>query len=209
MSAILVDWPRGGRSQGLIDVARDRYLRFLQRSDGPIKFVEGKPFVKQDVFLRLDPETGRAISRPSKQPGTNKVATYCPSLWGGKNWPPIAFSPKTRMIYVPANENLCQTLSGQEEVEYTPGKGYTGSRNGGMSIQPGADHVGRYRRRSANCAPGQVWTPAAPSPEGAMLVTGRSYSRSYPTTQVPHMMQPLESCCPDFPTTVFWPPFHS
>ncbi len=171
---ILVDFQRGGRTfKGLIDVARDGYLRFLQRSDGPIKFVEGKPFVKQNVFLRLDPETGRAIVDPSKQPGTNKVATYCPSLWGGKNWPPIAFSPKTRMIYVPANENLCQTLSGEQEVEYTPGRGYTGSRNGGMSIQPGADHVGEVQ--AWNVDTGQkVWTHNyAKSPNwGAMLVTG-------------------------------------
>jgi alcohol dehydrogenase (cytochrome c) len=127
---ILVDFQRGGRTfKGLIDVARDGYLRFLQRSDGPVKFIEGKPFVKQNVFLRLDPETGRAIVDPARQPGTNKEATYCPSLWGGKNWPPIAFSPKTRMIYVPANENLCQTLSGQPEVEYTAGKGFTGGTN--------------------------------------------------------------------------------
>ncbi len=41
------------------------------------------------------------------------------------------------MIYVPANENLCQALAGQEEIEYVPGRGYTGARIGGMSIQPG------------------------------------------------------------------------
>ena len=41
------------------------------------------------------------------------MADFCPSLWGGKNWPPIAFSPKTRMIYIPANENLCGTITGR------------------------------------------------------------------------------------------------
>jgi alcohol dehydrogenase (cytochrome c) len=171
---ILVDFQRGGRTfKGLIDVARDGYLRFLQRSDGPVKFIEGKPFVKQNVFLRLDPETGRAIVDPARQPGTNKEATYCPSLWGGKNWPPIAYSPKTRMIYVPANENLCQTMSGQSEVEYTAGKGYTGARIGGMTIQPGADHVGEVQ--AWNVDTGQkIWThPYNKSPNwGAMLVTG-------------------------------------
>jgi alcohol dehydrogenase (cytochrome c) len=154
-------------------VARDGYLRFLERSDGPIKFIDGKPFVKQNVFLRLDPESGRAIVDESHKPGTNKEATYCPSLWGGKNWPPIAYSPKTRMIYVSANENLCQTMSGQEEVEYTPGKGYTGARIGGMSIQPGADHVGEVQ--AWNVDTGQkVWTHNyAKSPNwGGMLVTG-------------------------------------
>lgn len=171
---ILVDFKRGDRTiKGLVDVARDGYLRFLERTSGPIKFIDGKPFVKQNVFLRLDPETGRAIVDEAHKPGTTKVATYCPSLWGGKNWPPIAYSPKTRMIYVPANENLCQTLSGQEEVEYSPGKGYTGARIGGMSIQPGADHVGEVQ--AWNVDTGQrVWTHNyAKSPNwGAMLATG-------------------------------------
>jgi alcohol dehydrogenase (cytochrome c) len=171
---ILVDFKRGDRTiKGLVDVARDGYLRFLERSNGPIKFLDGKPFVKQNVFLRLDPETGRAIVDEAHKPATNKEATYCPSLWGGKNWPPIAYSPKTRMIYVPANENLCQALAGQEEVEYVPGRGYTGARIGGMSIQPGADHVGEVQ--AWNVDTGQkVWTHTyAKSPDwGGMLVTG-------------------------------------
>jgi alcohol dehydrogenase (cytochrome c) len=171
---ILVDFKRGDRTiKGLVDFARDGYLRFLERSNGPIKFIEGKPFVKQNVFLRLDPESGRAIVDESHKPGTSKEATYCPSLWGGKNWPPAAYSPKTRMIYVSANENLCQTMSGQEEVEYTPGKGYTGARIGGMSIQPGADHVGEVQ--AWNVDTGQkVWTHNyAKSPSwGGVLVTG-------------------------------------
>jgi alcohol dehydrogenase (cytochrome c) len=171
---ILVDFKRGDRTiKGLIDVARDGYLRFLERSSGPVKFIEGKPFVKQNVFLRLDPESGRAIVDESHKPKTNTSATYCPALWGGKNWPPIAYSPKTRMIYVPANENTCQALSGQEEVEYTPGRGYTGARIGAFTLQPGADHVGEVQ--AWNVDTGQrVWTHAYnKSPNwGAMLVTG-------------------------------------
>ncbi len=80
--------------------------------NGTIHFIEGKPYVKQNVFKSLDPETGRPDVDPAHKPGTGKAADYCPSLHGGKNWPPIAFSPKTRMIYVPANENLCASEKG-------------------------------------------------------------------------------------------------
>ena len=39
---ILVDYKRNGRTiKGLIDVARDGYLWFLERTDGKINFVEG------------------------------------------------------------------------------------------------------------------------------------------------------------------------
>ena len=94
--------------KGLVNVASNGYLWFLERSAGPIRFVEGKPYVKQTVFRSLDPETGRPDVDPDRKPATGKkVENVCPSHWGGKNWPPIAFSPKTRMIYIPANENLC------------------------------------------------------------------------------------------------------
>jgi alcohol dehydrogenase (cytochrome c) len=168
---ILVDYQRNGRTfKGLIDVARDGYLRFLERTDSRIRFIDGKPYVKQNVFKRLDPETGRAEVDPAHQPGTGKEVEYCPSLWGGKNWPPIAFSPQTRMIYIPANENMCQTSVGTE-VEYTPGKGFTGARTG-FKVVPGADHFGEVQ--AWNVDTGQrVWTHAyAKSPNwGAMLVT--------------------------------------
>ena len=177
---ILVDYLRGGRTvKGLIDVARDGYLWFLDRGNvgrdgGKIKFIEGKPYVKQNVFLRLDPETGRPEVDPAHKPGTGKRAEYCPSLWGGKNWPPIAFSPKTRMIYIPANENLCAAGMGAEKVEYVPGRNYTGTQpvDPNFSVQPGADHIGEVQ--AWNVDTGQrVWTHNyAKSPNwGAMLVT--------------------------------------
>jgi alcohol dehydrogenase (cytochrome c) len=170
---ILVDFTRGGRTfKGLIDIARDGYLRFLDRGTGPIKFVEGKPYVKQNVFLRLDPETGRAIVDPARQPGTNKQASFCPGFWGGKNWPPIAFSPKTRMIYVPANENTCSTFTGKK-VEYESGKNYTGLEGSMFTVAPGADHIGEVQ--AWNVDTGQrVWTHIYDkSPNwGPMMVTG-------------------------------------
>ena len=43
---------------------------------------------------------------------TGQTWTYCPSLWGGKDWPYEAYSPKTGMLYVPFNENHCMTLTG-------------------------------------------------------------------------------------------------
>ena len=46
-----MDYKRHGETvKGLIDVARDGYLWFLERTDGEIKFVDGEPFVKQNVF---------------------------------------------------------------------------------------------------------------------------------------------------------------
>src|SRR4030095_7422980 len=136
---ILVDYRRNGRTiKGLIDVARNGYLYFLERSDGKISFTEGMPYVTQNVFKSLDPKTGRPDVDPLHKPGTNKSANYCPGLSGGKNWPPIAFSPETRMIYIPANENICTTLTGQP-VTYNPTRGFSGAQVE-TAVVPGAPH---------------------------------------------------------------------
>ena len=169
---ILVDYTRNGRTiKGLIDVARDGYLWFLERTDGPIKFVEGKPYVNQNVFKSLDPKTGRPNVDPARQPGTGKQADFCPSHWGGKNWPPIAFSPKTRMIYIPANENLCTTMTGRP-VTYTAGRGFTGATSQ-IWIVPNADHIGEVQAWNVDTGM-RVWTQtfASSANWGPMLATG-------------------------------------
>ena len=169
---ILVDYQRNGRTiKGLIDLARDGYMWFLERTSGPINFVEGRPYVKQNVFMSLDPKTGRPNVDPARQPGTGREAEFCPSHWGGKNWPPVAFSPKTRMVYVPANENLCTAMIGRP-VTYTAGRGFTGMTNN-LMIAPGADHIGEVQACNVDTG-ARVWThPFAGSTNwGPILTTG-------------------------------------
>ncbi len=80
---ILVDYTRNGRTiKGLIDVARDGYLWFLERTDSRINFVQGLPFVKQNVFTSLDPKTGRPEVDPAHKPGTGKKADVLPVAVG-------------------------------------------------------------------------------------------------------------------------------
>ena len=110
---LLIDYQRNGRTiKGLVNVARDGYLWFLERTSGKINFVEGKPYVIQNVFRSLDPKTGKPDVDPAHKPGTGRRAEFCPGSHGGKNWPPIAFNPQTRMIYIPANNGLCGALTG-------------------------------------------------------------------------------------------------
>jgi alcohol dehydrogenase (cytochrome c) len=171
---ILVDYRRNGRTiKGLIDVARDGYLWFLERSAGPITFVEGKPYVFQNVFRRLDPKTGRPDVDEQHKPGTNRKADFCPNAHGGKNWPPIAFSPKTRMIYIPANNNICGSNAGAENLTYTPGRAFVGVTGSTPWINPGADHFGELQAWDVDTGQ-KAWTHNyAKSPNwGAMLATG-------------------------------------
>jgi alcohol dehydrogenase (cytochrome c) len=170
---ILVDYQRNGRTvKGLIDVARDGYLWFLERSAGPIKFVEGKPYVFHNVFKGLDPVTGRPDVDLDHKPATGKRADYCPGTHGGKNWPPIAFSPKTRMIYVPVNNNICGSNMGAENMKYTPGRAFVGVTGSRPLTVPGAEHFGEVQAWNVDTGK-KVWTHEyAKSPNwGSMMAT--------------------------------------
>jgi alcohol dehydrogenase (cytochrome c) len=171
---ILVDYQRNGRTiKGLIDVARNGYIWFLERSAEGIKFVDGKPYVTQNVFRGLDPVTGRPDVDPVRKPGTGKTADFCPNAHGGKNWPPVAFSPQTRLMYVPANNNLCGQLTGTP-IKYEAGKNFGGSKSGPPFAAPGATHVGGEVQAWNVDTGQQVWMhPYEKSPNwGSMLVTG-------------------------------------
>jgi alcohol dehydrogenase (cytochrome c) len=152
---ILVDYQRNGKTiKGLIDVARDGYLWFLERTGGAINFVEGKPFVKGNIIKNLDSKTGRPEIDPEHKPATGKTVSFCPSHWGGKNWPPIAFSPQTRMIYIPANENLCDTFIASAVV--APGRSFNGTTTY-LSLSAGADHIGEVQAWNVDTGT-RVWT---------------------------------------------------
>ena len=193
-------WTSSGtaaRSRGSIDVARNGYLWFLERTDRADQVRRGQPYVAQNVFRGLDPMTGRPDVDPARKPGTGKVADFCPSHWGGKNWPPIAFSPRTRLIYIPANENLCAAIEGPR-VEYWPGGAFTGARR---------RHVDRCRAptTSAKCRRGtsiraqRVWTHnfAKSSNWGPMLATGGGlvFTGGTNGSQVPGRSTPVRARC--------------
>ncbi|MFL5047790.1 MAG: PQQ-binding-like beta-propeller repeat protein, partial [Xanthobacteraceae bacterium] len=159
---IVVDYKRGGKTvKGLVNVSRSGYIWDLERTGGKINFVAGRPYVRQNVFKSLDPKTGRPDVDAARKPGTGKAADFCPSLWGGKDWPPTAFSPKTRMIYIPANDNLCHELVG-ETPKYVVGERYMGVAKNVMKIVEGADHIGELQAWNVDTGK-KMWTTNLPS----------------------------------------------
>ena len=95
----------------------------------------------------------------SRKPGIDFEVDFCPSLWGGKDWPPAAFNPESRLLFIPANENACSTMAG-EEVQYSPGRTFIGrgqSDNGGFFLREGAEHLGELQAWNVDTGE-EVWT---------------------------------------------------
>ncbi|MFT4793241.1 MAG: alcohol dehydrogenase (cytochrome c) [Paracoccaceae bacterium] len=117
----------GVERKGLVHAGRNGYLWSLEReADGGIGFIAADKYVKQNVFSSIDPKTGRPTYDEERTPGTNKTVTFCPSLWGGKDWPPEAYNPDTGLVYIPSHVNLCSELGGVDIEERENGQLFIG-----------------------------------------------------------------------------------
>ena len=155
---MVVNYERDGSEvKGLFKTSRNGYLYWLTRSEDGIGFVDAKPYVKQDVFSNID-ENGRPSYHEDKVPGTGKKASFCPSLWGGKDWPFEAYSPKTGMVYIPANDNHCGFLEGKVQ-EYIAGQWWTGVDipDIGFTVDPAAGYFGDLQAWNINTGE-QAWS---------------------------------------------------
>ena len=138
---MLVDLQRDGRTiKSLIHPGRNAIFWVLERKPDSIKYVAGWPFVHTDVWKGIEPESGKPIVDPAHKPVIGKRVEFCPSLWGGKDWPSAAYSQKTGLVYVPANENFCGGFTG-EKVPLVAGQLWLGTKpeDIGLSPRPGAD----------------------------------------------------------------------
>jgi alcohol dehydrogenase (cytochrome c) len=115
----------GKMKKGLVHAGRNGYLWWLERKQDSIQFIDAKAFVTQNVFSHIDPLSVRPEYHTDKIPGVDKTVTFCPSIWGGKDWPPEAYNPETGLLYIPAHENLCSELTGKA-VEYEAGEEFIG-----------------------------------------------------------------------------------
>jgi alcohol dehydrogenase (cytochrome c) len=163
---LLIDVKRNGRDvKALVHPGRNGYLWILERKADSIGFVDGKPFVKGNVITALDPKTGRPTYDMEKRLLFGKTTTFCPSHWGGKDWPPAAYNPKMRLLFVPAHENLCSTLAGEPKIPtYVAGKRFVGTDAAKTRVFaiPGADHIGEVQAWNLDTGK-KVWTYNLPN----------------------------------------------
>lgn len=153
----------GKKVKGLVHAGRNGYLWILERKpDGKIDFVKAKPFVKNNVFASVDKKTGRPTYNSKHTPGIGKKVTFCPSLWGGKDWPPESYSPKTGLFYIPAHENLCSEMGGVKLDKRKSGELFIGVPLSeiltNIRLADGAeDHIGEIQAWDLNKNE-KVWT---------------------------------------------------
>jgi lanthanide-dependent methanol dehydrogenase len=138
--AVLVDLPIGGSTRKvLLHPERNGYLYVLDRATGEV--LSADPFVHVTTSYGVDMESGALRYNPDKDPRAGRTITdICPASPGAKDWQPSAWSPRTRLLYIPHN-NLCQDAS-TYETSYIAGTPYVGA-DVKMKAGPGG-HRGEF-----------------------------------------------------------------
>lgn len=131
---IFADLEIGGVTRKvLMQAPKNGFFYVLDRETG--EFISGEPFVNVTWASGLDPATGRPIESPSaRYYRTGEPSFQFPSSGGGHNWPPMAFSPDTGLVYIPGQDVGMPYASAEEDLvigAYTSGVAMDGG--GAMS----------------------------------------------------------------------------
>lgn len=127
---------------------RNGFFYVLGREDG--KFISAHPFVEKITWAKEIGPDGRPVFNPENRPGDPSASAdgkkgesvfVVPSFLGGKNQQPMAYSPETKLFYIPANEWGMDIHN--EPVTYKQGAAYLGA---GFTIKPiFDDHIGALK----------------------------------------------------------------
>jgi PQQ-dependent dehydrogenase (methanol/ethanol family) len=123
---VLLDLAVGGGATPrpvIVHPDRNGYIYVLDRATGQV--LSADPFVPITTSTGVDLETGALKYNPEKQARTGVVTRrICPASPGAKDWQPMAWSPRTKLLYIP-HQNLCQDAQ-PYQVSYIAGTPYVG-----------------------------------------------------------------------------------
>ena len=130
---VLVDV--GGR-RAVFSAGKHGILWKLDRETG--EFLGYKEAVHQNVFDRIDPETGAVTYRQDIVDAQfEQLVPACPSTAGGKNWHPMSYHPGSGLLILPLAQT-CMEIA-VREVPLELGSGGVGMSSRPFHEMPGTD----------------------------------------------------------------------
>jgi alcohol dehydrogenase (cytochrome c) len=170
---VTFDGPDGRRLGGKAD--RNGFFYVIDANNG--KLENAFPFVKKITWASgIDLKTGKPNFNADNRPGDptsgdgkkGQSVFSAPSFLGGKNQMPMAYSPDTKLFYVPANEWGMEIWN--EPIAYKKGAAYLGA---GFTIKTvNDDYIGALRAMDPKTGK-IVWEVKNGAPLwGGVLTTG-------------------------------------
>jgi lanthanide-dependent methanol dehydrogenase len=139
MENVLLDLPIDGQVRRvLLRPERNGFFYVMDRETGQV--LSADPYGPVNWAFAIDLETGRPIKNDEKATGDRLARNVCPAAPGMKDWQPSAWSPRTRLLYIPHN-HMCMDYEGME-ANFVAGTPYVGA-NVAMYPAPGDGHRGK------------------------------------------------------------------
>ena len=122
---LLIDMPINGKmTHVLVHPGRDGFMFVIDRQTGQIYSAD--KYDTQTSMKYFDVKTGRPVMNDALKPVLGKnISGICPASPGAKDWQPTAYSPVTKLLYIP-HQHLCMDFK-TGEVGYIAGTPYVGA----------------------------------------------------------------------------------
>lgn len=165
---------RGEVRKVLMQAPKNGFFYMLDRETG--EFISAKAYTPQNWAANIDPETGKATVDRDAADYSTGMKLVTPSVIGAHAWHPMAYSPDTGLVYIPALVTANYIFDPTAGHDYRPGLRNEGivMTFAGTPVPPGLDIPSEY---------------AAIIDSGALLeglpdMTPRGYLRAWnPVTQ--------------------------
>ncbi|MDE8653298.1 PQQ-dependent dehydrogenase, methanol/ethanol family [Novosphingobium album (ex Liu et al. 2023)] len=155
----------------LIQAPKNGFFYVIDRITGQL--ISAEPFVPVTWAKGIDPKTGRPIEAEGARYRDGGMVFLQPSGMGGHNWMPMAYSPKSGLAYIPANQFEMGYGDGSKTWTIPTDRTVSGAVN-----IAGGEAMGRSRATGALLA----WSPVTQKPvwrvehpsylNGGVLATG-------------------------------------
>jgi quinohemoprotein ethanol dehydrogenase len=136
----------------LMQAPKQGFFYVLDRETGQL--ISAKQFADKVTWAKaIDMKTGRPIENPDQRYAKGVVAVV-PSAFGAHNWHPMSFSPKTGLVYIPA-QATGGAFKKEEDFKVKPG-----AWNLGIEL----DQFSGLNRQTAGAGHLLAWDPVRQKP---------------------------------------------
>jgi alcohol dehydrogenase (cytochrome c) len=155
--------------------ARNGWFYVVDRTNG--KLIHMTPFTKTTSVTGYDRAHGIGTVNAALKPKIGTTVFTCPAFFGGDNWWPYSFDPKTGYAFVPTM-HTCMKLGGGKPKPFKAGADYT-EETFEVEHTPGDAHWGEMQaidvatgRHVWGKEIGQPWSDGSLSTGGGVVFSG-------------------------------------
>ncbi len=149
----LADMDVGGKPRKLLwQAPKNGFFYVLDRSNGEL--LSAEPYTTVTWASRIDMKTGRPIEAKDARYPPGTVVSLQPAIVGGHNWQPMAYSPQTRLVYIPV---IDMPMPWSQDPEFRQRPGWWNTAVPGPALPPDPNIVAQIRTSARSFL--RAWDP--------------------------------------------------